>query len=68
MDYVPNHSSEEHAWFKKSVDGEEPYKDYYVWLDGKCQAGAQRTEQTCQPPNNWVNFKIITFKLFELFF
>ena len=35
MDFIPNHSSEEHEWFQKSVKKEEPYTDYYVWADGK---------------------------------
>ena len=25
MDYVPNHSSDQHEWFSKSVAKEEPY-------------------------------------------
>ena len=33
MDYVPNHSSDQHEWFIKSVAREEPYTDYDVWLD-----------------------------------
>ena len=44
MDLVANHSSDEHAWFvesRKSRDN--PYRDYYIWRDGK--DGAE--------PNNW---------------
>ncbi len=44
MDLVVNHSSDEHAWFvesRKSKDN--PYRDYYIWQDGK-ESG---------PPNNW---------------
>ncbi|GAA0872869.1 oligo-1,6-glucosidase [Gangjinia marincola] len=47
MDLVANHSSDEHFWFteaKKSKDN--PYRDYYIWKDGKGD----------QPPNNWVSF------------
>ena len=44
MDLVINHSSDEHEWFKSSVnDPDSPYKDYYIWRDGD--------ENT--PPNNW---------------
>ena len=36
MDLVVNHSSDEHRWFvesRKSKDN--PYRDYYIWRDGK---------------------------------
>lgn len=47
MDLVANHSSDEHYWFtesKKSKDN--PYRDYYIWKDGKNDG----------PPNNWESF------------
>ncbi len=44
MDLVINHSSDEHEWFRSSVsDPDSPYKDYYIWRDGKGD----------NPPNNW---------------
>lgn len=34
MDFVINHSSSEHPWFKKALkDKNSPYRDYYVWAD-----------------------------------
>ena len=33
MDFVPNHSSNEHNWFLKSEQREDPYTDYYIWRD-----------------------------------
>ena len=36
MDLVINHTSDEHPWFiesRKSQDN--PYRDYYIWRDGK---------------------------------
>ncbi|CAG9832206.1 unnamed protein product [Diabrotica balteata] len=48
LDYVPNHTSDQHDWFKKSENGEEGYKDYFVWVDGK---NGDKTE----PPNNWLS-------------
>ncbi|QAY68106.1 glycoside hydrolase family 13 protein [Paenibacillus protaetiae] len=47
MDLVVNHSSDEHAWFvesRKSKDN--PYRDYYIWRDGK----------DGKEPNNWSSF------------
>lgn len=48
LDFVPNHTSEEHEWFIKSVKKIDPYTDYYVWADAKYENG------TRQVPNNWV--------------
>lgn len=48
LDFVPNHSSDECEWFKKSVKRIEPYTNYYVWHDGKVSATGERS-----PPNNW---------------
>ena len=44
MDLVVNHTSDEHPWFvesRKSADN--PYRDYYIWKDGK----------NGKTPNNW---------------
>jgi alpha-glucosidase len=44
LDLVINHTSDEHPWFiesKKSKDN--PYRDYYIWRDGK----------DGKEPNNW---------------
>lgn len=50
MDFVPNHSSDKHEWFQKSVKKIEPYTDYYIWHEGKLENGVRK------PPNNWVIF------------
>lgn len=47
-DFIPNHTGKKHPWFVKSQDGEEAYRDYYIWADGK---GVNKDD----PPNNWVD-------------
>jgi len=49
LDFVPNHSSDECEWFKKSAARDPYYKDFYVWHPGKIVDGVRR------PPNNWVS-------------
>lgn len=47
MDLVVNHSSDEHKWFIESrKDKTNPYRDYYIWRDGK----------DGHEPNNWSSF------------
>lgn len=44
MDLVVNHTSDEHPWFIESrKSAESPYRDYYIWREGK----------DGNPPNNW---------------
>lgn len=45
IDWVPNHSSDEHPWFielRSSRDN--PKRDWYIWRDPKADGS---------PPNNW---------------
>lgn len=45
VDFVMNHTSDEHPWFAESRSSRDhPKRDWYVWADGK-DGG---------PPNNWV--------------
>lgn len=51
LDFVLNHTSDEHPWFmesRKSVDN--PYRDYYIWHEGKMKDG-KKVE-----PTNWGSF------------
>lgn len=53
LDFVPNHSSDQHEWFKASADPNHPdhetYKDYYIW-----NKGMQFENGTRAPPSNWI--------------
>jgi len=51
LDFVLNHTSDEHPWFiesRKSLDN--PYRDYYIWHEGKMKDG-KKIE-----PTNWGSF------------
>jgi alpha-glucosidase len=48
LDYVPNHTSDEHPWFVDSRSSpENPRRDWYIWRDPAPDGG---------PPNNWHSF------------
>lgn len=48
LDFVPNHTSIEHAWFKESRSSHDnPKRDWYMWRDGRPDGA---------PPNNWQCF------------
>ena len=47
MDYVINHTSDQHKWFIDSKSSKtSPYRNWYIWRDGQ---GPDR------PPNNWLS-------------
>jgi alpha-glucosidase len=47
IDLVPNHSSDQHAWFQESrASRESPKRDWYIWGDPKPDGS---------PPNNWLS-------------
>ena len=43
FDMVFNHTSTEHAWFRKALAGDPEYMDYYIFRDGEPDV----------PPTNW---------------
>jgi len=46
LDFVPNHTSDQHPWFIESRSSRENQKrDWYIWKDAKPGGG---------PPNNWL--------------
>jgi len=55
IDFVPNHSSDEHDWFYKSLQKEDPYTDFYIWADS---LGVDNSTGKEIPPNNWVRLII----------
>src|ERR687888_375625 len=52
LDLVPNHTSDEHAWFVEARRAHDaPHRDWYLWRDPAPDGG---------PPNNWrSSFKAI---------
>ena len=50
MDMVLNHTSDKHEWFLQSRSSRDnPYRDWYMWHDGKGQTATDKGEV----PNNW---------------
>lgn len=45
LDMVFNHTSTEHKWFKKALNGDERYKNFYIFKKGKNE----------EAPTNWVS-------------
>ncbi|MEJ8553791.1 alpha,alpha-phosphotrehalase [Tepidibacter sp. Z1-5] len=43
LDMVFNHTSTDHEWFKKAIDGDEKYKNYYIFKKSKNE----------KEPTNW---------------
>ncbi|XP_066137641.1 maltase 2-like [Euwallacea fornicatus] len=50
LDFVPNHTSDDHLWFNSSAFRTSGYEDYYVWADGKVDEDGNKL-----PPNNWLS-------------
>jgi len=47
MDFVPNHTSDQHPWFRESRRSRtDPKRDWYIWRDGKAPG---------KPPTNWID-------------
>jgi len=47
MDFVPNHTSDQHPWFLDSKSSRtSAHRDWYIWRDGRGPG---------QPPNNWIS-------------
>ena len=48
IDWVPNHTSDQHRWFIESrLSRQNPRRDWYIWRDPKPDGS---------PPNNWGSF------------
>lgn len=45
LDMVFNHTSTENEWFKKAMSGDQKYKNFYIFKEGKDK----------EPPTNWVS-------------
>ncbi len=51
MDFVINHTSDEHPWFNMSIERKKPYHNYYIWKKAK----GFDSHGNPIPPNNWVS-------------
>nr|KAF6448831.1 solute carrier family 3 member 1 [Rousettus aegyptiacus] len=49
IDFIPNHTSDKHAWFQLSRNRTGKYTDYYIWHDCVQENGITT------PPNNWLS-------------
>ena len=55
VDWVPNHSSDQHPWFQESRRSRDSGKrGWYVWRDARPGTGPG-TERPPAPPNNWLS-------------
>lgn len=51
IDFIPNHTSDQHEWFQESRQSRDNSKsDWYIWSDGIIDENGQP-----QPPNNWAS-------------
>ena len=51
LDFVPNHSSDQHAWFIESRSSRDnPKRDWYMWAEPKGYNNGKPI-----PPNNWIS-------------
>lgn len=49
LDLVVNHTSDQHAWFRRSRSSKaDPMRDWYIWRPAKHGVDGERL-----PPNNW---------------
>ena len=57
LDFVPNHSSDQHPWFKASRSAKtDPKRDWYLWRDPAPVAGPADTRPARERyPNNWTS-------------
>ncbi|XP_002736787.2 putative alpha-glucosidase, partial [Saccoglossus kowalevskii] len=56
MDYVINHSSDQHEWFIESRKNKtNKYADYYMWYDAKPECVDDGNQPEDCPPSNWVS-------------
>ncbi|XP_013421851.1 maltase 1-like [Lingula anatina] len=51
LDFIPNHTSDQHQWFQASRKSSQKYKDFYIWSDGVLLENGKRG-----PPSDWKDY------------
>lgn len=55
VDFVPNHTSREHPWFREArASRENPKRDWYIWKDPKPETRLSENGHGA-PPSNWLS-------------
>ncbi len=57
LDFVPNHTSDQHPWFLASRSSREnPKRDWYLWRDAASPSGPDDHRPASERyPNNWIS-------------
>jgi alpha-glucosidase len=57
VDWVPNHTSDQHPWFIESRSSRDnPKRDWYIWRDPLPSPDGRGAGGEGLPPNNWGSF------------
>src|SRR5687768_17753308 len=62
LDYVPNHSSDQHSWFLQSKSSRNnPYRDWYIWRD-PVSVGIDRKSTRLNSSHGYISYAVFCLK------